>query len=256
MKYFKLFILGAVAVNLWFIAGSLAHYQMIKLDSEGAFPYGPSLAKSSLSYTFNSESTQLMVNYPVNRINNISKENFHQIILNSLDPIDRDNLRNFLPKILNVCEEYQLDPFWVLSIVMVESRFKTDVTSRKNARGLMQLRPDTAEHLYGLMNKNGDQEISDDDLYQVDQNLELGAFYLKKLLQNFRMDFKHATIAYNVGPNRLKNLLANEDIDPNENEYYSKVLKNHMKFSKSYQNVISMLPELNSKTKRVSKISF
>ena len=28
------------------------------------------------------------------------------------------------------------------------------------------------------------------DLYHVDENLELGTFYLKKLLQNFRMNFK------------------------------------------------------------------
>jgi hypothetical protein len=254
MKYLNVFIFTATATVMWLVAGSLADYQMIRLDAEGAFPYGPMPEKSAPSYTFNESSTSLMVKYPLYRINQISKDKFHSIVLNTLDPKDQENLKLNLPKILNVCEEYQLDPFWVLSIVMVESRFKTDVTSHKNARGLMQLRPDTAEHIYALMNKSNDANYAENEsLYEVDHNLELGAFYLKKLLQNFRMDFKHATIAYNVGPNRLKNLLANEDIDPNENEYYSKVLRNHYRFTKNYETIISMIPEINSKNKIVKK---
>jgi soluble lytic murein transglycosylase len=88
---------------------------------------------------------------------------------------------------------------------------------------------------------------SDLDLYHVDENLELGTFYLKKLLQNFKMNFKNATIAYNMGPGRLKNLLQNDELIYEENEYYTSVLKNHQRFRKAYLKEIALIPEISKK---------
>ena len=41
--------------------------------------------------------------------------------------------------------EYDLDPHLVMSIIWVESKFKSDATSNKNARGLMQIIPRTGQ---------------------------------------------------------------------------------------------------------------
>jgi soluble lytic murein transglycosylase len=235
----------ALLCGIWQLAGSLSKIQMSKLESEGVITYGPLPEISSESYVFNSFSTDLMLQYPVQRISDLSKSKFESIILSGLEDKDQKNLRKYLTNILTVSEEYQLDPFWVLSIVMVESRFNPGVTSHKNAQGLMQIRPSTAVHLYQIMGK----EIShnDLDLYHVDENLELGTFYLKKLLQNFKMNFKNATIAYNMGPGRLKNLLQNDELVYEENEYYTSVLKNHQRFRKAYLKEIALIPEISKK---------
>jgi soluble lytic murein transglycosylase len=227
------------------MAGSLSKIQMSKLEAEGKITYGPLPEISSDSYVFNSASTDLMLQYPVSRISDLTKSKFEAIVLSGLDEKDQKNLRKYITNILSVSEEYQLDPFWVLSIVMVESRFNPGVKSNKNAQGLMQIRPDTALHLYQIMGKVISH--SDLDLYHVDENLELGTFYLKKLLQNFKMNFKNATIAYNMGPGRLKNLLQNDELIYEENEYYTSVLKNHQRFRKAYLKEIALIPEISKK---------
>jgi soluble lytic murein transglycosylase len=245
MKFFNLILFTAVIAVLWQLSSSLTQFRIVELENNGSIPYGPYPKHVPTNYHFNSDSTLLMSSYPVDRIKELSKDQFELIILNSLDIKDQKNLKPFLATILKTSEEYQLDPFWMLSIVMVESRFKVDVTSNKNAQGLMQIRPETALHLYQL--KNRDYVITDNlNLYAVEENLELGAFYLKKLLQNFRMDFKNATIAYNLGPNRLKNLLSNEDYSTGNNSYYSLVFKNHQKFANQYKKELSLIPILNS----------
>lgn len=250
MKYLKGSFAIALIVAIWLVAGSLAKIQMARLQEIGEIPYGPIPEKSSISYNFNPKSTDLMLTYPVHRIADLSKDRFEKIILSGLDTKDQKNLKKYITNILNVSEEYQLDPFWVLSIVMVESRFKPEVTSHRNARGLMQIRPDTALHLYQIMGKDKNHENL--DLYHVDENLELGTFYLKKLLQNFRMNFKNATIAYNMGPARLKNLLENDELIYEENEYYQSVVKNHKRFRNAYLKEIALIPEISKKKSYVN----
>jgi soluble lytic murein transglycosylase-like protein len=43
--------------------------------------------------------------------------------------------------------------------------------------------------------------------FHSDNNIDVGIFYLKKLFQNFHLNYYLATIAYNLGPNKLKNYL-------------------------------------------------
>jgi len=245
MKFIVSLLAIALLSGVWKLSGSLVAIQMAKLENEGKIAYGPLPQASSDSYVFNPHSTDLMLKYPVQRISDLPKSKFESIVLSGLDAKDQINLKKYITNILNVSEEYQLDPFWVLSIVMVESRFKPEVKSHKNAQGLMQIRPDTALHLYQIMGK--ERTHNDLDLYHVDENLELGTFYLKKLLQNFKMNFKNATIAYNMGPGRRKNLLQNDELIYEENEYYTAVLKNHHRFRKAYLKEIALIPEMSKK---------
>jgi soluble lytic murein transglycosylase len=144
--------------------------------------------------------------------------------------------------ILNFSVEYQMDPFWIISIIMVESNFKLTATSPKNARGLMQIKPDTAQHLYQLMQKSLTHDQVSKNLYHPEQNIEVGVFYLKKLLQNFHMNYRFATVAYNIGPGKLRNRLVEKNLDVNNFSYLVKVRDRYMALSQNFSKTIRNRP--------------
>ncbi len=73
-----------------------------------------------------------------------------------------------------------------LNLVKAESNFDPKAVSSKGAKGLCQLMPDTAKML-GVKN-----------IFDVDENLEAGARYLKMLYEKYK-DWKLALAAYNAG---------------------------------------------------------
>ncbi len=77
-----------------------------------------------------------------------------------------------------------------LNLVRAESNFNPRAVSNKGAKGLCQLMPGTARKL-GVKNP-----------YDVDENLEAGARYLKQLYNKYR-SWKLALAAYNAGPNAV-----------------------------------------------------
>ena len=83
--------------------------------------------------------------------------------------------------------EYRLDPNLVLAVVEAESNYNPKALSPKNAQGLMQLIPATAER-FGVA-----------DVWDPEQNLRGGMAYLRWLLDHFKEDVKLALAAYNAG---------------------------------------------------------
>ena len=101
---------------------------------------------------------------------------------------------NYLEEIQKYSNEYGVDPKVVLAIMRVESNFKTDATSKVNAKGLMQVLPDTAKHVAKLLNIDANSI----DLNDAETNIKIGTYYIKYLMQNFsNMDTVYA--AYNGG---------------------------------------------------------
>ncbi len=82
---------------------------------------------------------------------------------------------------------YAIDPALVLSIISIESNFKTQAKSGKGAQGLMQLIPATAER-FNVRNA-----------YDATQNIKGGLAYLRWLLSYYRGDVTLAVAAYNAG---------------------------------------------------------
>ncbi len=82
---------------------------------------------------------------------------------------------------------HEVDPKLVLSIISVESNFATSAQSNKQAQGLMQLIPDTAER-FNVKNA-----------YNASQNIKGGVAYLRWLLAYFEGDVSLAVAAYNAG---------------------------------------------------------
>jgi len=83
----------------------------------------------------------------------------------------------------------------LLAVASVESAMNPDARSNRNAHGIMQIQwPGTAKHL-------GVKRVS--ELYNPCLNIELGARYLRELLDHSDGDVERALAAYNYGPGRI-----------------------------------------------------
>ncbi len=82
---------------------------------------------------------------------------------------------------------FAVDPRLALAIVRAESNFNPAARSPKNAQGLMQLIPETAER-FGVR-----------DAFDPEQNVRGGLAYLRWLLNRFNGDVALASAAYNAG---------------------------------------------------------
>jgi transglycosylase-like protein with SLT domain len=87
---------------------------------------------------------------------------------------------------------YGVDAELITSVIAVESNFDPKAVSRKNARGLMQLLPETAARL-GVK-----------DIFDPKENIEAGTRYLRELLQLYNNDLALTLAAYNAGPDRVQ----------------------------------------------------
>ena len=96
-------------------------------------------------------------------------------------------------------KKYDLDPALIYSIIKTESNFRSDVKSHKEAHGLMQLLPSTAEWIAKK------EKVKKYDLSNPRDNIMLGSAYFKYLLTKTDGDIEKAWIAYNAGIGRLKN---------------------------------------------------
>lgn len=98
--------------------------------------------------------------------------------------------------------QQKLDEAWVYGLIRQESRFITIAHSSAGANGLMQLMPKTAKFAarsLGMHNYRRTQ-ISD-----VDTNLNLGTWYLRRLLDELDSHMLLASAGYNAGPRRAMN---------------------------------------------------
>lgn len=95
--------------------------------------------------------------------------------------------RQLLDLVRALAERHLVDPELVLAIIAVESGFNPAAVSPKNARGLMQLIPDTADR---FKVKNA---------FNAEQNIRGGIGYLRWLLSYYRGDVTLVTAAYNAG---------------------------------------------------------
>jgi soluble lytic murein transglycosylase-like protein len=82
---------------------------------------------------------------------------------------------------------FKVEPQLVLAIIKAESNFDVDALSPKNAMGLMQLIPETAER-FNVANP-----------YDAKQNIRGGMAYLRWLLAYFEGDVALVAAAYNAG---------------------------------------------------------
>ncbi len=102
------------------------------------------------------------------------------------------------------------DPLLVLAIIDVESEFDEGAVSSVGARGLMQIRPNTLQFLAereGL--RLSPEEVAADPALCV----RLGIRYLRWLQERFGGELELALMAYNGGPDRIRQALRSRELD-------------------------------------------
>lgn len=107
------------------------------------------------------------------------------------DPDPFVNLPSWKQKIADVvialAPKYAIEPRFALAVIAVESNFEPRARSEKDARGLMQLIPETAER------------FNVRDAFNVKDNVNGGLAYLRWLLAYYRGQVHLAAAAYNAG---------------------------------------------------------
>ncbi|MCF8096150.1 MAG: lytic transglycosylase domain-containing protein [Desulfobacteraceae bacterium] len=88
--------------------------------------------------------------------------------------------------------EHNLSRELIACVIRAESGFDPSAVSGAGAQGLMQLMPETAREL-GVNNP-----------FDIRENIDAGARYLKKMLHDFGGSLEKALAAYNAGPAAVK----------------------------------------------------
>ena len=105
--------------------------------------------------------------------------------------------------VIECSEENDVPVSLILAVITVESAFKINVVSRSNARGLMQLLPDTASEISVEINKRNF------NLFKIKDNIQLGSYYLWKMINLFG-DSNLGISAYNCGPTCVERVKSGE----------------------------------------------
>ena len=205
----------------------------------GPFPFFPASQKSW--YQFNTTPNG-MGNFPLWRIEELPASRFHDMLTEGVPPRLQKNFLKYLSLGLENAEKYQIDPFWVMAVMWVESHFNPSAKSKVNATGLMQVLPGTGHFIQGLMGRPLTPQLSDFFVKDPQHNVELGVFYLKRMLARFNHNHTLATVAYNMGPTRVQKRLLYQLPVGVDNQYLNKVRKAYLNLSRSYRLYLAKNP--------------
>lgn len=109
----------------------------------------------------------------------------------------------FKEEIISYAKEFNLSPALIASVINIESSFKVNAKSNKDAIGLMQIKLSTANYLNDLNNK---PYIDENELFKPKTNIEYGCKYLKYLINKFE-DINVTLASYNAGETRVRTWL-------------------------------------------------
>lgn len=158
-------------------------------------------------YSFEKVGKSFGLKFPLWRLGEIDQVFLHEMIFASTPRKLRERMEKYIDIAFHYAQKYQLDPFWLLSIMWVESHFNPKVKSPVKASGLMQIMPATSFWLNHLLERSLYPKLAYELTKDPNHNIQLGSFYLKRLMKTFKGNYVHATVAYNMGPGYTKRRL-------------------------------------------------
>lgn len=157
----------------------------------------------------------------------------------------------YLSEIRTASEEFELDPYYVLSIIRCESSFDHEAVSKKGAVGLMQIMPDTGEWIAHKLGMDGlyTQEM----LYDPATNIRIGCWYLRFIKGRVGDDLKTDAAAYNAGHGTVQSWLAEPQYSedgyslisipyPETERYVKRVTEAYEQYQKLYPDCFAAEP--------------
>ncbi|MDL2293429.1 lytic transglycosylase domain-containing protein [Ruminococcaceae bacterium OttesenSCG-928-D13] len=140
--------------------------------------------------------------------------------------------------------EYELDPYLVYAFIRTESSFNPKAESSAGARGLMQMTSDTFDWLKGRIAPQ--DPLSYDDLYDPDQAIRFGSYFISICLERYGGDTQTAAAAYHSGWGTVDGLLASAEYSVDTQKlntfpysqmrhYVAKIQSNYQKYLDLYQ---------------------
>lgn len=105
-------------------------------------------------------------------------------------------------------QEYKVDPFLIASIINVESRYDKLALSSKDAKGLMQISPQTGQWASEVFEM---EDYNEENLFQPEVNIKMGTWYVNRLFKEFDGELELVLAAYNAGSGNVNKWLADEN---------------------------------------------
>ncbi len=111
---------------------------------------------------------------------------------------------DYRQQVMDCCQEYGVDFWLAMAVIREESGFDPQAHSSAGACGMMQLMPDTAEWICS----KADLPYTEDSVWQPEENIRMGVWYLAWLTRQYDGDATAAIAAYNGGKSNVDQWLA------------------------------------------------
>lgn len=98
-------------------------------------------------------------------------------------------------------KEYDVDPLLIAAVINVESKYRKDAVSPKDARGLMQIGPTTGRWAGEELNI---ANYNENMLFIPEINIRIGSWYLSRLKTEFGDNLDLILAAYNAGSGNVQ----------------------------------------------------
>jgi len=146
-------------------------------------------------------------------------------------------------QVFKYAAQEDIDPYFLTAIMKTESSFEPNAVSPKDARGLMQIMPDTGEWIAQQINL---YPFHPDLLFDPETNIRMGAWYIANLEEEFAGNPIIALAAYNGGRGNVTKWLLEDKISgnfsdiaaipfPETRNFVGKVLLNYKVYNWLYQ---------------------
>ncbi len=148
--------------------------------------------------------------------------------------------------------KYEVDKYLIYAIIKAESNFDDKATSSKEAKGLMQLMPNTAKDIAKTFDSN--EEVNFENLSKEEilnklldpkLNINLGTKYISLLINKYK-SIELALVAYNAGSGNVDNWIEQGILDKDgtnienvpykeTNNYVRKILRDYKIYQDLYK---------------------
>ena len=146
-------------------------------------------------------------------------------------------------QIISSAKEFGIEPNYLAAIIKTESSFNSRAVSSEDARGLMQIMPETGVWIAHQLNL---ELYHEEQLFDPAVNIRMGAWYITDLEHEFSGNKIIALAAYNGGRGNVNQWLREDkisadltDIDsipfPETRNFVNKVLKNYKIYTWLYK---------------------